>query len=146
MITDFTLKEAFLFGAIVSSTDAAAVISMLGGSNLKKRIRTVIEIESGSNDPMAYALILFVLSMFQAGDSNIFMSILFLIQQIIVGALMGVIIWENNSSIRKNSSDRERRVSYYHMIAVLFICFSATNLIWRKWFSCNISYGNNSRK
>lgn len=129
MITDFTLKEAFLFGAIVSSTDAAAVISMLGGSNLKKRIRTVIEIESGSNDPMAYALILFVLSMFQAGDSNIFMSILFLIQQIIVGALMGVLFGKITLPMGRILHIEREEFLTIHMIAVLFICFSATNLI-----------------
>ncbi len=91
VLTSLNLKESLLFGAIVSSTDAAAVISMLGGSNLKKKIRTVIEIESGSNDPMAYALILFILSMFGAGEkTSIFWGVIFLFRQIIFGALMGI--------------------------------------------------------
>ena len=88
-LTNFTLVEAFLFGAIVSSTDAAAVISMLGDSNLKKRIKSVIEIESGSNDPMAYALILFIMSMVKADGMTIIGGIIFLIRQLVVGAAFG---------------------------------------------------------
>ena len=80
-LTDFTPKEALLFGAIVSSTDAAAVVSVLGDSNLKKKVKTVIEIESGSNDPMAYALILFIISMFKAEGPSVLGGIFFLIKQ-----------------------------------------------------------------
>lgn len=130
VLTSLNLKESLLFGAIVSSTDAAAVISMLGGSNLKKKIRTVIEIESGSNDPMAYALILFILSMFGAGEkTSIFWGVIFLFRQIIFGALMGTIFGKISLPLGKILKIEREEFLIIHLIAMLFICFAGTNLI-----------------
>lgn len=130
VLTSLNLKESLLFGAIVSSTDAAAVISMLGGSNLKKKIRTVIEIESGSNDPMAYALILFILSMSGAGEkTSIFLGIIFLFRQIIFGALMGIIFGKISLPLGKILKIEREEFLTIHLIAMLFICFAGTNLI-----------------
>lgn len=130
VLTSLNLKESLLFGAIVSSTDAAAVISMLGGSNLKKKIRTVIEIESGSNDPMAYALILFILSMFGAGEkTSIFWGVIFLFRQIIFGALMGIIFGKISLPLGKILKIEREEFLIIHLIAMLFICFAGTNLI-----------------
>ena len=130
VLTSLNLKESLLFGAIVSSTDAAAVISMLGGSNLKKKIRTVIEIESGSNDPMAYALILFILSMFGAGEkTSIFLGIIFLFRQIIFGALMGIIFGKISLPLGKILKIEREEFLIIHLIAMLFICFAGTNII-----------------
>ena len=130
VLTSLNLKESLLFGAIVSSTDAAAVISMLGGSNLKKKIRKVIEIESGSNDPMAYALILFILSMFGAGEkTSIFLGIIFLFRQIIFGALMGIIFGKISLPLGKILKIEREEFLTIHLIAMLFICFAGTNLI-----------------
>lgn len=135
VLTSLNLKESLLFGAIVSSTDAAAVISMLGGSNLKKKIRTVIEIESGSNDPMAYALILFILSMFGAGEkTSIFLGIIFLFRQIIFGALMGIIFGKISLPLGKILKIEREEFLTIHLIAMLFICFAGTNLIGRNGF------------
>ena len=130
VLTSLNLKESLLFGAIVSSTDAAAVISMLGGSNLKKKIRIVIEIESGSNDPMAYALILFILSMFGAGEkTSIFLGIIFLFRQIIFGALMGIIFGKISLPLGKILRIEREEFLTIHIIAMLFICFAGTNII-----------------
>lgn len=130
VLTSLNLKESLLFGAIVSSTDAAAVISMLGGSNLKKKIHTVIEIESGSNDPMAYALILFILSMFGAGEkTSIFWGVIFLFRQIIFGALMGIIFGKISLPLGKILKIEREEFLTIHLIAMLFICFAGTNLI-----------------
>lgn len=129
ILTDFSLKEALLFGAIVSSTDAAAVVSVLGDSNLKKKVKTVIEIESGSNDPMAYALILFIISMFKADGLSIFGGILFLIKQIVVGGVLGIVFGKITLPVGKFLKIEREEFLTIHLIAFLFICFSLSNIL-----------------
>lgn len=60
-----SLLEAMLFGAVISSTDAASVFSILRSKrlNLKYNTASMLEVESGSNDPFSYMLVIIVLAM-----------------------------------------------------------------------------------
>ncbi|MCF2625336.1 potassium/proton antiporter [Fusobacterium perfoetens] len=130
-LTNFSMMESLIFGAFVSSTDAAAVMSILGESKLKKRIRTIIEIESGSNDPMAYALILFFLSMYKAtsGDMHIFQGIIFLIRQIVLGLAFGALFGKITVPISRLMQIKREEFMIIHIVSFLFICFSLTTIL-----------------
>lgn len=129
-LTDFTLKEALLFSAMVSSTDAAAVMSILGDSKLKKDIKSVVEIESGSNDPMAYALILFLLSFFKEGEStSIVTGIIFLLKQITLGAIIGYIFGVVTLPLANYIKIVREEFLTIHLIATLFICFGLATVL-----------------
>ena len=130
-LTDFSFMESLIFGSFVSSTDAAAVMSILGESKLKKRIRTIIEIESGSNDPMAYALILFFLSLYQAtsGDMHIFQGIFFLIKQIVLGLALGAFFGKITIPTSRLMQIKREEFMILHIVSFLFICFSLTTIL-----------------
>lgn len=90
-ILGFTLPEGLLLGAIVSSTDAAAVFSILRskGIGLKGFLRPVLELESGSNDPMAYFLTISLTSIVKEGNFNLMEFLPLFIKGFLIGGTIG---------------------------------------------------------
>lgn len=87
----FSFMEGLLLGATVSSTDAAAVFTVLRGRNLnlKGQIKPLLEFESGSNDPMAVFLTVGILRLMMAPKSSPGALIPMFFQEMILGVLIG---------------------------------------------------------
>ncbi|MEM8604426.1 MAG: potassium/proton antiporter [Cyanobacteria bacterium P01_H01_bin.121] len=95
-----TWVEGLLLGAIMSSTDAAAVFSILKSSqlDLKGQLQPLLELESGSNDPIAVLLTSSLVQILTVANFSVLDLVGSLVQQLIVGSLMGygsglVMVW-----------------------------------------------------
>lgn len=93
-LLDITPLQGLLIGSIAGSTDAAAVFAVLRGRgvNLRKRLSATLEVESGSNDPMAVFLTVAILEIL-LGEMTFGPRLLgFLVMQLGVGILVGLVV------------------------------------------------------
>ncbi len=147
-ITDFTIYESLLLGSIVSSTDAAAVFSILRSKSLalKTNLRPTLELESGSNDPMAYVLTIAFLTLVINQDQSFTSIIPMFLQQMIFGGIAGIVFGISSKYIiNKIKLDFEGLYPVL-VISLMFITFSATDFVGGNGFLaiyiCSVYLGN----
>ena len=131
LITDFTIYEALLLGSIVSSTDSAAVFSILRSKSvaLKSNLRPALELESGSNDPMAYILTIVFTGLVVNQDSG-FMEILpMFLRQLLIGGILGFAFGKIGSLVINKIELDYEGLYIVLVIAIVFFSFSATDFI-----------------
>lgn len=93
-VLGFSIWEALLLGSIISSTDAAAVFSILRAKNmsLKSDLKSILELESGSNDPMAVFLVMsFIYILLHPAQSHFWSFVIGFVSQMGIGFIMGVL-------------------------------------------------------
>lgn len=148
MVTDFTIYEGLLLGSIVSSTDAAAVFSILRSKNLalKSKLRPTLELESGSNDPMAYVLTIAFLGLVINQDQGILNVIPVFFQQMILGGILGFLMGKASEYIINRISLDFEGLYPVLVMALMFITFSATDSLGGNGFLavylCSVYLGN----
>jgi potassium/hydrogen antiporter len=89
-----SFAEGLLLGAIVSATDAAAVFSVLGARNIQLtgKLLPLLELESGTNDPMAIFLTVGLTSLLTNPHESIFSILLLFVRQMGIGTVAGLLL------------------------------------------------------
>ena len=95
-VQGFSFLEGLLLGAIVSSTDAAAVFMVLRARKTKipRRLIQLLEFESGSNDPMAVVLTIALIRLLMEPSTSFGELVVFFVMQMGVGAVIGIAMGE----------------------------------------------------
>lgn len=130
-VSNFTIYEGLLLGSIISSTDSAAVFSILRAKNLalKGNLRPTLELESGSNDPMAYALTLAFTELIINPNTSLPGMIVVLLKQITIGISLGFVIGFLGAKIFNRIKLDYEGLYPVLMIAIMLFSFSATQFI-----------------
>ena len=124
-----SLTESFLISSVLASTDAASVFSILKANNLDLRNGTssILEVESGSNDPMAYLLTITAIGIMLNGKpGNIFLTIFL---QITLGFLLGLIFAKVSKYFLSRKSLLDDSLDFIFVIAIVLMCYALTDLI-----------------
>lgn len=127
-----TLVEALLLASVMSSTDSASVFSILRSKKLqlKYNLRPMLELESGSNDPMAYLLTILFIQMIQVQDMELGNLFFQLIIQLGVGALAGFVLGKLSVLILNKINIQHQSLYPVLLLALVLFVFSFTNLLY----------------
>ena len=135
-VLQFPLLESLLLGSIVASTDAASVFSILRSRklNLKGGMASLLEIESGSNDPFAFMLTIILLTMMSGKGDNHFALLLF--QQLGFGLLIGGLLGVGAVYFLRHVRFEVEAFYSLFVTAVAILCYALCDVIGGNSFLC----------
>ncbi|MGN0160256.1 MAG: potassium/proton antiporter [Lachnospiraceae bacterium] len=125
----FSFEESFLVGSVLASTDAASVFAILRRKklNLKHGTASLLELESGSNDPMAYLLTMIGISLMGGnGSENMILEILL---QIAFGLFAGVVFARISLRLMSRRRIIADGLDSIFLIAMVLMCYSVAGLL-----------------
>ena len=127
----FSIPVGLLLGAIVSSTDAAAVFSILRGQgiHLKGDLAPTLELESGSNDPMAYFLTITLTAIVKEGSFHAGELLLLCCKGFIIGALMGYATGKGSLWLINRIHLPNKGLYFVLLMALALFSYSATEFV-----------------
>jgi cell volume regulation protein A len=146
----FTILEGLLLGSIVSSTDAAAVFSILKGRNirLKNNLGPMLELESGSNDPMAYFLTISFTSLVSNQDLQFSELIPLFFREFAIGAAIGYLMGKSSTWIINRIQLGSEGLYPVLMLGLAMFTYSSAHLLGGNGFLaiylCGVILGNSS--
>lgn len=122
------MVEALLIGSIVGSTDYASVSNILRSKNLnlKYHSASLLELESGSNDPTAYTMTMVFLSVLLGSDLSIPVLIL---SQVLIGILFGAVFALGTGKLLKTIPLRADGLNAVFMAAAMLLTYASTSLM-----------------
>lgn len=129
LLFGLTLQESFLIGAVLSSTDAASVFAILRKHklNLKDGTASLLEVESGSNDPVSYMLTIIAISMMGNGDSTNVVGLIVL--QMVFGVLIGVMMSKISLFIMTKTRLISEGLDTIFLIAMVLVCYGTASVL-----------------
>ena len=133
LLFGFSYLEGLLLGAILASTDAAAVFFLLriGGINIRDRVRSTLEVESGTNDPMAIFLAIALVELISNGSGSEGLSLELLklfVEQMGIGLILGLAGGASIALILRRLHI-EQGLAPIFMLALALMIFSFTGMI-----------------
>lgn len=124
LLLHISFLQGMLLGAIISATDAAAVFSVLGARklHLKGILIPLLELESGSNDPMAVFLTIGLIQLLTQPQQSFLNVIVLFIQQMGIGAISGLVLgWASLQLIKRLHLEV---VSLYPVLTIALVLFT----------------------
>ena len=128
-ILNTSLLEGLLIGSIVGSTDAASVFTILRSQklNLKSEIASLLEVESGSNDPIAYMMTLSIVMIMSSGLS--WSIVPMILKQIIFGILLGAVLAKATVFIIRRANFELEGFYSIFIIAIAILAYALSEFI-----------------
>lgn len=129
-VLKIAILESFLIGAVISSTDAASVFSILRSKklNLRENTASLLEVESGSNDPFAYMLTAVVLGIMNGSASGPKIAYM-LFAQVAYGAVAGVVVALLALLFLKHVKDNTGNISAIFILAAALVAYAAPTVL-----------------
>ncbi len=146
-VLGLSFTQSSILGAILSSTDAASVFNILRSKNLNLKYNTasILEMESGSNDPWAYMLTTIMLSLAMGSTSGSDIVVMFL-KQVLIGAGIGVVLALLVKRLFEKAKPKNESFYMIIFVAVAMLSFSLPGLLGGNGFLssyiCGIILGN----
>lgn len=128
----FPIVTSLLLAATMSSTDSASVFAILRSQNINLRhnLRPMLELESGSNDPMAYMLTVVLIQLVQASNMNCGEIALSFAIQFVVGGAIGYVSGRAAVFMLNKLNIDNQALYPILLLAFVFFTFSITDLIY----------------
>ncbi len=128
-VFNWSLHKALLLAAIISSTDAAAIFSILRRQPLPQKLSSTVEIESAANDPMAILLTLAVIEGITAAHSSWQMSVLVFIWKFAVGPFCGWFLAKAALWLFNRLESQDRGHYYVLSLGIILLIYGLTEMI-----------------